>query len=337
MSVDRCVELALAQLTDDVRARFAQDPLATLRRDLALTVTAADHLAEARAAGGMCDGVSFMRDGVVLYVPTEFSKRENFTLAHELGHLLVDSVEAIYDWVADQDDPARLLETICDRIAQRLLLPEGMITAAIGAGPVRVQTLLDLIATSEASGPACAIALASHLPGLGAVVIIERSTRRVTHASIQPDPEHGWPRVLPWNGDELTSTHPLAAVAPGASVTRRVRWSTPWGQTAEFYADARGDARRVLAILSATDLWNVEQFHAKDDRDFDNRPLLSGICCGTSFERRGYPCPDCEKPYCPKCALCPCQRNAARDVTCAKCFLTFRPHLVVDGLCADCR
>src|SRR4051812_20494494 len=116
--------MALEQLADDVRARFAQDPLGTLREDLGLTVTAADHLAEARAAGGMCDGVSFMSDGVVLYVPTQFSKRENFTLAHELGHLLVDRVDPIYDWVADQENAARLIESICDRIAQRLLVPE---------------------------------------------------------------------------------------------------------------------------------------------------------------------------------------------------------------------
>jgi hypothetical protein len=71
-----------------------------------------------------------------------------------------------------------LLETVCDRIAQRLLLPERTITGAIGARPIGVQTLLDLIATSEASRPACAIALAAHLPSVGAVVIIDRPTRR---------------------------------------------------------------------------------------------------------------------------------------------------------------
>ena len=69
---------------DDVD--FALDPLETLRSDLKITVRAAEHLALMRDDGGACDGVSYLDDGVVLYAPSQWSKRQNFTLAHELGH-----------------------------------------------------------------------------------------------------------------------------------------------------------------------------------------------------------------------------------------------------------
>lgn len=111
MNLEVCVERALSLLTDDVRARFTESPMAVLREDLKLTVRPAEHLSDARDDGGACDGVSFLQDGVILYAPTPWSRRENFTLAHELGHWLVDQAPDVYDWLADQDEPGRLLET----------------------------------------------------------------------------------------------------------------------------------------------------------------------------------------------------------------------------------
>lgn len=337
MDLDACVEQALSQLNVELQAGFASDPLSVLRDGLGLTVTAVDDLGVDRAAGGACDGVSFLQDGVILYAPTPWSRRENFTLAHELGHWLVEKSPGIHDWLADQDEPARLLETICDRIAQRLLLPESATQAVIGDGPVRAQHLLDLYAATQASRPACAIALAKHLKGLGAVAIIDGASGVVTHASVAPHPEQGWPSVFPWRGQQLAAGHPLLNLAAGASVARRQAWQTNWGTRAEFYVDAVGDGKRVIAVFSDSDLWGIERFHAPTERDFDSRPLLSGSCCGTTFERRGYPCPTCRRPFCPNCGDCPCDRDAKRAVTCTGCFLQFKPHLVVDGLCEECR
>jgi hypothetical protein len=337
MNLEGCVEQALSLLTGDVRSRFAGNPMAVLRDDLDLTVTAVEHLANVRADGGACDGVSFLQDGVVLYAPTPWSRRENFTLAHELGHWLAEKAPDIYDWMADQDEPGRLLETVCDRIAQRLLLPEAAAIAAIGSGPIRAQHLIDLYDATQASRPVCAIALAKHLPGLGAIAIIDRYTGAVTHASVKPDPEQGWPAVFPWRGQQLNDGHPLLGLAPGASTARRLAWRTPWGTQADFYVDAVGDDKRAIAVFCDSDLWNIERFHAPIQRDFDTRLLLTGSCCGTTFERRGHPCPDCGQPFCPRCGDCRCERDAKRSVTCTRCFLQFQPHLVIDGLCVDCR
>lgn len=337
MNLEACVEQALSLLPEATQARFATAPLGALREDLGLTVTPVEHLADTRTDGGACDGVSFLQDGVVLYAPTPQSRRENFTLAHETGHWLVDESPDIYDWLAEQPDPGKLLETVCDHIAQRLLLPEAVAKTIVGAGPIRARHLIELYEATQASRPVCAIALAKHLPGLGAVAIIDRYTRSVTHASVKPDPHQGWPAVFPWPKQQLTDEHPLLALDSGKGTCRRLPWRTPWGVTADFYIDAVGDENRVFAVFCSTDLWDAAKFHPDAPREFDTRPLLKGHCCGVAFERRGYPCPECNDPFCPRCEDCRCARQAKREVLCTACFIQYQPHLMVDGLCVACR
>ena len=68
-TIEECVEAALAVLTPQVRAGFAADPITVLRDGLDLKVQQAPHLAQRRGDGGFCDGVSFLRDGVILFAP----------------------------------------------------------------------------------------------------------------------------------------------------------------------------------------------------------------------------------------------------------------------------
>lgn len=337
MRLEDCVTRVLGQLDDGVRARFASAPTATMESDFGLVVRAVEGLATFRSEGGTCDGVSFLEDGVVLYAPTAASKRENFTLAHELGHWLVEKTPGVYDWIADQEEPGPVLETICDRVAQRLLVPEDVSAAAVGSGPLRAQHLIRLHDSTHASRPVCAIALAKHLPGMGAVVLIDRYTNSVAHASINPHPELGWPKVFPWPGQRLGESHPLLLLPSGTSTTRRLSWRTPWGSQADFYIDAVSEDSRVVAVFSETDIWGAATFHPQSGREFDTRLALKGYCCGMGFEATGYPCPSCREAYCPRCKHCKCQRQILREVACTRCFLQFQPHLVVDGRCEDCR
>ena len=105
---------------------LALDPLDALTTRLGLAVRPVQTLSSSRDDGGFCDGMSFLDDGIILYAPTPNSRRQNFTLMHELGHWIVEKDQVLFDWIADQEDPAVLLETVCDRIAQRLLLPEAL-------------------------------------------------------------------------------------------------------------------------------------------------------------------------------------------------------------------
>lgn len=342
-TLEHCVAAALGTLDPGVRRRFPTDPLLTMRADLGLKVQEADHLAERRADGGVCDGLSFLKDGVILYAPAHQSRRENFTLAHELGHWLISQVPELFDWLSGQPNPKRALETLCDRIAQQLLLSDGTIAAVVGSRPIRAQHVLDLYASSQARMPACAIALASRLPGLGAIVLVDRDPVDdepvVRYASIRPDPVRGWPKVYPWPGQRAPSAHPLRFITGAAPVLRRTYWATPWGETAEFYMDAMAVShRRAIAVLADTDLWGAEKFHPQTRRDYDERPEQEITCCGQIRTVRAYPCQDCGQVHCPNCGKCRCDRQNAALVPCSgSCFLSYRPNLLVNGLCEECR
>lgn len=337
MDIAGCVALTVGQVPPEARADLASRPKQAVNVAFGLRVQPADHLGSQHGAGGVCDGMSYLEDGVLLYAPTSNSRRENFTILHELGHWLVDQQEEALSWLADQDEPERLLETVCDHVAQELLVHVSDIDRVVGGGPLRARHVVDLYAISEASRPACAIGLASRLTGLGAVVIIDQFSRTVQYSSVQPDPIKGWPTVVPWPGHVLTEGHPLARLKPGNSTTARMEWETPWGKREHFYVDAIADEQRVYAVFSASDLWKSVAFHPHIDREFDQRPTLAGSCCGRDFEIRGYPCATCSQPYCPTCKFCKCDQEAAREQPCSKCFTMRLSNLLTDGLCTDCR
>jgi hypothetical protein len=341
-TIEDCVTAALASMSLAARERFPADPLGTMRGDLKLKVQPAEHLAELRADGGACDGLSFVKDGVILYAPTRQSRRENFTLAHELGHWLVTQVPGIFDWLVGQRNAKRVLETLCDRIAQRLLLGDGAIATVVGAGPVRAQHVVDLYESSQASMPACAIALALRLPCTGAIVLVDRGQDDVPvvrYASVRPDPTRGWPKVYPWPGQKVPAAHPLRFITEGAPVQRLTYWATPWDERADFYMDALAiSSRRTIAVLADTDLWGAEKFHPRTRRDYDERPEQQITCCGQIRVVRGFPCQGCGQVHCPNCGACRCDHQNAELVRCAgRCFLSYKPNLLVNGLCDDCR
>ena len=341
-TLEDCVGAALAVLTPEVRVGFAADPITVLRDELGLKVQHAEHLTEQRGDGGVCDGVSFLQDRVILYAPTPYSRRENFTLAHELGHWLVTQTLPIYDWLFEQPDPNQELETVCDRIAQRLLLAQSDIDQVLRGAPVEARHVLDLYERSNASIPACAVALASRLPGLGAVVIVEGGSGLdsavVRYASVRPDPERGWPKVYPWPGQQVPAGHPLRHISDRRSIRRRSFWAMSWGERADFYLDAVEMRGRWVAVMADTDLWDAERFHPNTVREFDQRAEREIHCCGQTQKVRGYPCPTCDEVHCPKCGKCRCERQQDELVLCAGgCFLKFRPNLLVNGLCEECR
>lgn len=336
MDIDACAAAAVTALPPPVRAAFAATPLQALKA-IGLTVEAVEELAESRSEGGACDGWSYLEDDVILYAPSPYSRRENFTLGHELGHYLVDRNEEVMDWLGDQPDALRQLETVCDRIAQLLLLPEELVTAALGQGPIGGSALLQLYEVTNASRPAIAIAMAGRLRHLGAVVLVDAVAQVVTFSSVQPDPERGWPEVFPWRGHPIPPGHPLKTLAIGAHWTGRTYWETPWGRRETYYVDAVHDGRRVIAVFSERDLWDCEKLHVEPRRDYLERPVRTVTCCGETHEVRGFPCSACDGGYCPTCSRCQCQKADDAAQPCAGCFMVFMPHLLKDGRCEECR
>lgn len=337
MKLDRWADHAISVLDDATRREFALDPLSTLKNHLGLNVRAVDTLSSSRADGGFCDGMSFLDDGVVLYAPTPNSRRQNFTLAHELGHWIVDRDSGLFDWIADQADPAAVLESMCDQIAQRLLLPDGLVESVVGAAPVRARHVQDLFDQSQASRQACAIGISRQIAGLGAVVLIDQVDGHVDHASIKPDPDEGWPEVFPWRGQVLDANHPLRAATTGTSLTRRMLWRDSWGRSAEFYVDAVIGERQITAVLAGSDVWQLDHMQVLQRREFDARPTQSVYCCGQQRTFRGYACANCNEGYCPSCKRCRCERSAQRETNCVVCNSLVQTHLLQNGTCELCR
>jgi len=335
MKLEGWAEGALRQLSAGVREHFALDPLETLRSDLKLTVRAAEHLTLMRDDGGACDGVSYLDDGVVLYAPSQWSKRQNFTLAHELGHWLVNRDDKLLDWLADHDEPTQILESVCDVIAQHLLLPDDLVRS-IASSPVRAKDILELSDNSAASVPASAIAIAGQLPALGAAITINAQTREVLSATVHPDPEKGWPTVFPWRGDVLPAEHALASLRNGSTLTRKSFWRSKWGRREDFYIDAIGLPNRVIAILSSTDIWHTETLSNLDTRAWDQRRAGQVTCCGRTSQVRGFPCGNCGRFFCPICGNCNCTMRRANEGECDECHTLVPAHLLTDGKCENC-
>lgn len=337
MKMEGCVALVLSRLSTENRQALSRDPANGVKDIFGLTVRRAEHLGEGRGVDGACDGMSFLDDGVLLYSPTPNSRRQNFTILHELAHWLIDREKDIVVWAADQEGSDQLLETMCDHIAQQLLLSDESVSTVVGQGPVRALHFLQLLEDFEASRQVCAIALTKKLGGAGAVVVIDKIDKRVEFASVRPHPRHGWPKVYPWRAQQIADWHPLVQLPSQANRTDRMEWSTPWGERGYYYVDALADDRRVYAVFSETDLWEALRFHSKHPFEYDQRLALQGYCCGQPFTRRGYPCPDCNRPYCPRCDQCKCQRDQEREELCSECFLQRPAHRMVNGVCTDCR
>jgi Zn-dependent peptidase ImmA (M78 family) len=331
---DRWVARALAQLPADIRTQFVDDPIGAIRR-LGISVSESLTVDEHRDDGGHCDGVSFLDHNVMLYARTK-SKRENFTLAHELGHWLINRTDGVYDWIGDQPRPMANIETMCDRIAQQLLLPQDRIDAIVGAGPIRARHVIDLNQQSKASRAAASIALVRRLPAAGAVAYASRDTAAIEHASIQPHPEHGWPTVFPWPGQELPEGS-LRDLSAGEASTRLSAWHTPWGKSADYYIDAVADDFYVYMVFSTTNIWDIATGFAAQEIDYDARLSQKIVCCGMERTARGFPCNGCGQIQCPNCRECKCDKRAKREGKCGNCKTVMLPHLLNEyGLCESC-
>jgi hypothetical protein len=309
----------VAAIPDNIRQALALDPASALARQLDIHVVPVEQLRDSRGAGGWCDGVSLMTDRVICYAPSPGSRRQNFTLLHEFGHLRVNEDNDALDWLADRPNPSSDLERLCDAIAAEVLLPTSTVTRALAGDAPAPGHLRQLYAASRASEEVCAIALAAHLPVRGAVVLIQRQTATVAFAA-----SSGWPPLSIPRGLVVPARHPLRDLGT------RQRWSgwttsnlglafaehpekadllTPPANRL-LRAQAEAGPRRTTAML--LDVERVGQ-DADDrflragehSRSSDPRQLICPLC-GNDTGSNHYPCEECGFPPCPDCGQCRC-------------------------------
>ena len=323
----------VASIASDKRTLIASDPIAGIE-SLGYTVVAEAALNSKRGAGGWCDGLSFAEHNTVIYAPTPGSNRQNFTLLHEVGHILVENDDSALVWLADCDNADRELERLCDEIGSALVVPEELLDDIVGVGPLTAMDLKTLVTVSSASGPACAIALATRLSS-GAVAIIDRATSTVVHSAIRGDDL----QVYPWRETSVPADHPLLRLAPGASTSGKSYWLDRWNRRQDYYLSAVATEKRIYAIFSINDLWGVDRFHGGQALPAkSNAPRRVIQCkCGFSGAATGWPCPSCGHLYCPDCGDCDCQRRARLQERCSSCFCVVPAIDLVDGICSGCR
>ncbi len=325
----------LGALGEPTRDAFHSDPKRATVEQLGLTLSEATALGQSRDGGGWCDGVSFTEAGVILYAVTPWSRRENFTIAHEVGHHLVDGDENddLWDWLADHPDRSKFIEATCDAIARRLLLPRSRVDQVLSGGPVSGASVAALYAASEASREVCAIAIAERLGCEGFVLLAKADTETVTFASRSDET-----RPCPWRGDRLPVGHPLSSLRVGDSKACESWWPTRAKVQRRFYQHAVRDIDDwIYAVFAENDLWGAARLHLPEPAQQGLRRFQVRCPCGFNGTTTSFPCPTCRKPPCPTCG-CDCDRRAALPTdTCERCFRRVRSHLLVDHLCDDCR
>ena len=289
------------------RAAIAKNPIAGIE-SLGYTVVAEPALTSQRGAGGWCDGLSFAEHNTVMYAPTPGSKKENFTLLHEVAHILVENDDDALIWLADRDDPD--VETRAALRGDRRRPRRSGRHARRGRrnGPATGEDLKTLVARSAASGPACAIALSSRLSS-GAVVIIDRprrasSTRRFAATTS---------RCTRGKAHERACRTSAAQPRTGLRHDQDGVLGRQWERRQEYYVNAVATEKRIYAIFSVTDLWGVDQFHGgQEPPEKSNAPRLTIRCaCGYFGKAFGWPCDTCKRQFCPKCGECDCARRAS--------------------------
>jgi hypothetical protein len=322
------------ELDSTVCASIAANPIPAIRDELGFKVVASQHLADRRGDGGWCDGHSFTEEGVILYRPTG-SRRENFTVTHELGHVLIDGEtdEDILVWSADLPDGS--LELVCDQIASRLLLPSDMVTSALDgkhpSGPGAVALFRD----SQASRRAVAVRLAQLLPCEGFVVLAVDGV--VEFAARQGDT-----RPYAWEKDVVPPGHPLAAVGDGEVAVAETGWAGPNRTTRRYYMSAEGDGEWTFAVFAERDLYGAVALHLpEEERTRSSVETRDFRCpsCGYSGKLRTWSCNTCGVRACPRCSKCGCSRKeeSLKRAMCSNCTKFVRGDLLVGGLCDECR
>jgi len=314
----------------DLRAQLQQSPLDALI-EAGLSVGELPGHSESTR---WCDGLSMTDEGIVLYIATPDSRRENFTLLHEYAHYLVEADGTAMNWVADQPDDRRVLEQLCNAVASTLLVPADVVDETVGTGPIEAQHLLTLHQKTEASQVVIAIALACRLGTTGAVILVDRSRHTVAAAALAGDLN-----VWPWKDQAVPDTHPLRRIEPRTHLRTRSWWATPWGERQTFYLDAVATDRRAYAILTVTDVWGIDTFHGGDaDPERVTRPSSERKCsCGYHGRMGGFPCPTCGANFCPKCQECLCTARDSKLVRCNNCTVSYSANDIVDGRCSNCR
>jgi Zn-dependent peptidase ImmA (M78 family) len=252
LSYTRLAQVLEESLTPATRSRLSKNPKAAIE-GLGVRVKAFEDVGANDECG--CDGVYFWEPRpTIAYLPTPGSRRENFTLLHELGHHLYrhndDAISALAD--LDDDDCQVAQENLCDAFAGRALIPDGVVDGVLDGRRPEARDLVDLFEASIGSREVCAIRLAEHMPCFGYVAVLDSINNTVRFASASPHCPYRWRR-----GSKLPASHPVWQASNRVDGFRgegEVIWN---GGRKNLWLDATGDGPIIVAIFSEERYWKA--------------------------------------------------------------------------------
>lgn len=103
------------------------------------------------------------------------TRRQHFTLLHELGHHIQRTDLALGEAVLAHREAELFEEAACDAFAARLLLPDDMVASVLGSEGPTARAAVELFALSNASRAAICVRLAGLLTQAAVVAVVDES------------------------------------------------------------------------------------------------------------------------------------------------------------------
>ena len=300
--------------------RLSTDPVSALREmDLHVAALEGSFISETCSCDGAYFPEPYAPHPTIGYVRTPGSRRENFTLLHELGHHLIRLDHQLLSKIADQDDRDTIEERICDAFAGHALIPDEAVRSVLDSRRPEAEDERRLFNASIGSHEACAVRLAERLRCEGYVALLERHSRTMRFAATSPECAYAWGR-----GSPVPIEHPAwrASAAGSYRGQGEVVWRS--GYRRNFWLDAVGDGTLVLTVFAEDRYWADSGLGILSDPS-TTRPtpiLFSGTCrhCGARvYGTRA--CDKCGDVKCRVCGKCGCGAPIPLEKVCINCHM----------------
>lgn len=321
----------LENLRPNATAGLTRDPFAILRGWDEVEVRLVPETetdAGCSVAGAYLAGASPPRLAVAASLST---RRQAFTVLHELGHHLQQSDLTLMAPLLDQPDDGQGLEdAACDAFAAEILLP-GTVTQlhlADGVTAPAIARLWD--ASPQASRAAACVRAAQRLTAPGQIVLLDGT------GVVQFAAAHGLPPV--GRGSNQADIAVVRDALRSSAQRAQGRTSLAYrdgihGQ--ELYAQASNIGGFLVLVVTTDHAPWETRFHLPVADDGPRGRAWTCEQCGEDFTTYAAPCTRCKAPTCPACGRCDCTPKVA-ERRCEGCNLV-HPLRMFDGDSARCR
>lgn len=266
----------------------------------------------------------------VLYSDDVVAERARFTIIHELGHHIFNTVGAVLlddlDRIGGSAAGAqRAEESACHQFAGQVLVPTKLLDEIVASGVLTPRHVVWLRKMTNASWEALAVRAASYASAKTAVALVKNPGEVAFVAANGLAP---WPR-----GSSVRDGGPLArALRCNSARTRREAYRYDLGGAEELFCDTlRVDTGLAVAVMSSRRSDGGLSILEPAEPTWKER---EEFCAWCNTERDVGWCHDCSGQKCQDCERCGCDTPINNPV-CPRCFLAgpIRPG---SEICVDC-